>query len=183
MAEAKCSQLAPRLALGDRRIITRHAVTLACRLQALPIANWRGGRMQREQPDIENTEQTGKEVNPDTLDPEKIVTPGLEAETDFTDEVDTDNIDVTEVTQEDVSFPPTDSPVTGGYAGGREVLEGGFEAGSTSTIDVEPSASGNGAGDEALADAVRRELSQDAATAGLDVEVRVEEGVVHLRGQ
>lgn len=139
--------------------------------------------MEREQPDIQNTEQTGTEVNPDTLEPEKVFSTKPKTEPDFTDEVDTDSIDVTEVTEDDVYFPPTDSPASSGYAGGREVLEGGFEAGSTSTIDVEPSAGGDGPGDEALADTIRRELRQDAATAGLSVHVRVEEGVAYLRGQ
>ncbi|HEU0166890.1 MAG TPA: BON domain-containing protein, partial [Chloroflexota bacterium] len=39
-----------------------------------------------------------------------------------------------------------------------------------------------GVGDEALADTIRRELRQDAATTGLRVEVFVEDGVAHLRG-
>lgn len=139
--------------------------------------------MERPNPDIENTEITGTEVNPDTLEPKTVSRNQQEIEPDFTDEVDTDSIDVTEVTEEEVYFPPTDSPVSAGYANNREVIEGGFEASSTSTIDVDPPASGHGPGDEALADAIRRELDQDAATAGLEVEVRVAEGVAYLRGQ
>ncbi|GAC1329644.1 MAG: hypothetical protein NVSMB2_28610 [Chloroflexota bacterium] len=38
-------------------------------------------------------------------------------------------------------------------------------------------------GDEALADAVRRELHQDASTTELRILVAVRNGVVHLRGQ
>ena len=38
-------------------------------------------------------------------------------------------------------------------------------------------------GDEALADAVRRELAEDAATAELNIFVAVRNGVAHLRGQ
>src|SRR5438034_154982 len=40
-----------------------------------------------------------------------------------------------------------------------------------------------GRGDEALADAVRRELAQDSAPTDLVILVAVREGVVHLRGQ
>ncbi len=36
--------------------------------------------------------------------------------------------------------------------------------------------------DEALADAIRRELREDALTTDLGVEVEVEQGVAHLRG-
>jgi osmotically-inducible protein OsmY len=47
---------------------------------------------------------------------------------------------------------------------------------------VEPS-SDYRAGDEALADAVRQELAEDAATADLVIHVAVRNGVVHLRGR
>ena len=50
------------------------------------------------------------------------------------------------------------------------------------SVGVEPS-SDHRPGDEALADAVRRELAEDAATADLVIFVAVRNGVAHLRGQ
>ncbi len=134
--------------------------------------------MEREYPEVE---QTGP-PNPDTLEvPTRERHGGVDPS--FRDGTpDTSSIDVTEVS-EDVYFPPTDSPVAQGMTedGSRSTIEGGFEAGSTSTIDVDQPTSG-GVGDEALADTIRRELRQDAATTGLRVEVFVEDGVAHLRG-
>ncbi len=40
----------------------------------------------------------------------------------------------------------------------------------------------NQPGDEALADAIRRELSEDALTADLPIDVEVSDGVAYLRG-
>src|SRR5258707_687831 len=48
---------------------------------------------------------------------------------------------------------------------------------------VERSASDGPPGDEALADAVRRELAEGSATTDLTIVVAVRQGVVHLRGQ
>jgi osmotically-inducible protein OsmY len=50
------------------------------------------------------------------------------------------------------------------------------------SIDVEPSAEDTHPGDEALLEAVRRELKKDAATTSLDIDVFVRHGIVHLRG-
>src|SRR5919204_2063333 len=41
----------------------------------------------------------------------------------------------------------------------------------------------SGPGDEALADAVRRELAEDSATTDLNIVVAVRNGVAHLRGR
>ena len=49
-------------------------------------------------------------------------------------------------------------------------------------MEVEPSSLDDRVGDEALADAVRRELRQDAATAQLDISVTVQGGVAFLCG-
>jgi osmotically-inducible protein OsmY len=49
-------------------------------------------------------------------------------------------------------------------------------------VEVEASAEDTLPGDEALAEAVRRELKEDAATTSLAVDVFVRRGVVHLRG-
>jgi osmotically-inducible protein OsmY len=49
-------------------------------------------------------------------------------------------------------------------------------------LHVDRSASDGRLGDEAIADAIRRELREDAATTGLVVRVVVRNGVAHLRG-
>jgi osmotically-inducible protein OsmY len=50
------------------------------------------------------------------------------------------------------------------------------------SIKVDRSSDGT-LGDEGIADAVRRELREDASTTDLELEVEVVEGVVHLRGK
>jgi osmotically-inducible protein OsmY len=47
---------------------------------------------------------------------------------------------------------------------------------------AERSAEDEQPGDEALADAVRRQLREDALTTDLPIDVGVEEGIVHLYG-
>jgi osmotically-inducible protein OsmY len=79
-----------------------------------------------------------------------------------------------------VYAPPIDPVVTTDAHGSAHVL-GGF--GSGEEVEVESSASDRRPGDEALADAVRRELAEDAATAELTIFVAVRNGVAHLRGQ
>ena len=49
------------------------------------------------------------------------------------------------------------------------------------SITVAPSVSG-GLGDEALADAIRAELRQDASTTALAIDVEVTNGVAYLHG-
>lgn len=78
-------------------------------------------------------------------------------------------------------FPPTDPVIATDRHGKVQVL-GGFSATSDQSAEVEASASDAEPGDEALADAVRRELREDAATTDLAVEVEVNRGVVYLRG-
>jgi hypothetical protein len=78
-----------------------------------------------------------------------------------------------------VYTPPIDPVVTTDAHGRTEVL-GGF--GSAEEAPVERSADGR-AGDEALADAVRQRLAEDAATTDLEIVVAVRNGVAHLRGQ
>jgi hypothetical protein len=79
------------------------------------------------------------------------------------------------------TFPPVD-PVLTTDTHGRPIVLGGFSPDSMSSIEVDPSAEDLVPGDEALSDAVRRELREDAATTGLPVVVFVRRGVVHLRG-
>jgi osmotically-inducible protein OsmY len=83
-----------------------------------------------------------------------------------------------------VYFAPTD-PVIGGNtsdAQGNAIVLGGFEPTSLDDETVDASAEDNRPGDEALADAIRRELREDASTTDLQVHVRVVRGVAHLRG-
>lgn len=63
----------------------------------------------------------------------------------------------------------------------REIV-GGYELSSMDSVEVERSAV-NGFGDEAIAEAVLRELQEDAATTDLDIRVRVRNGVVRISGR
>jgi osmotically-inducible protein OsmY len=81
----------------------------------------------------------------------------------------------------DAVYAPPIDPVVSTDMHGRAHVLGGF--GSDEEVAVEASASDRHPGDEALADAVRRELAEDAATADLEIFVAVRNGVVHLRGQ
>jgi osmotically-inducible protein OsmY len=80
----------------------------------------------------------------------------------------------------EVYTPPTDPVVTTDAHGTARVLNG-FDSGED--LSVEPSAMDARPGDEALADAVRRELAEDAATTDLEIVVAVRQGVAHLRGR
>ena len=82
---------------------------------------------------------------------------------------------------DEVYIPPTDPVVTADERGELEGL-GGFAPTSMTDVAVEPSALDNRPGDEALADAIRRELREDAATTDLAIDVLVRQGVAHLRG-
>ncbi|MCC6381221.1 MAG: BON domain-containing protein [Dehalococcoidia bacterium] len=77
---------------------------------------------------------------------------------------------------DNVYTPPIDPVGTN-----REVI-GGLQASSMDDLSVERSALDGLYGDEAIADAVRRELHEDAATIDLEVAVDVRAGVVRLRG-
>lgn len=79
-----------------------------------------------------------------------------------------------------VYSPPSD-PVITTNARGEAVVLGGF--GTDAEVPVEPSAEDRQPGDEALADAIRQELREDAATTDLDILVAVRRGVAHLRGR
>ena len=76
-------------------------------------------------------------------------------------------------------FAPTD-PVLDDR--GRELL-GGLDETSMDSIDVDASTIDEEPGDEALADAVRRELREDALTSDLRLYVQVHRGTVFLRGK
>jgi osmotically-inducible protein OsmY len=78
-------------------------------------------------------------------------------------------------------YTPPDDPVITTDAHGRAQVLGGF--GEVDDVPVERSAMDGRPGDEALADAIRRELREDAATTDLEIFVAVREGVAHLRGR
>lgn len=75
-------------------------------------------------------------------------------------------------------FAPTD-PVLNDR--GRELI-GGFDETSMDEIVVEPSTMDEEPGDEALAEAVRRELREDALTTDLHLAIEVKRGVAYIRG-
>lgn len=118
----------------------------------------------------------------------EITASGGELEPDFTDQPlmrdptnaagPNDSEDLVE-SGDEVYTPPEDPVITTGPRGDARVL-GGF--GEDADISVERSVMDSVPGDEALADAIRRELSEDAATAELSILVAVRQGVAHLRG-
>ena len=78
--------------------------------------------------------------------------------------------------------PPIDR-VTATEADGSEAVVGGFQVSSMDDVSTGELVEDHGFGDEAIADAVRRELREDAATADLpQIRVIVRNGVVHLHG-
>jgi len=81
---------------------------------------------------------------------------------------------------DEVYIPPTDPVVTTDSHGQAQIL-GGFAISSTDEIAVPRSSDGQ-LGDEAIAETVRQELREDAATTDLQVEVEVNAGIVVLRG-
>ncbi len=122
---------------------------------------------------------------------EQLADAGGEFEPDFTDQSDlrdpseasganSSGVDDPAAEGDAVYTPPID-PVVKTDAHGRAEILGGF--GSEEDEPVERSASDGRFGDEALADAVRRRLAEDAATTDLPIIVAVRNGVAHLRGQ
>jgi osmotically-inducible protein OsmY len=87
-----------------------------------------------------------------------------------------------ELSESSAYTPPSDPVLTTDKNGRPEVL-GGFGAAATEDVQVERSVSDNRPGDEALAEAIRRELADDSATADLLIVVAVRNGVAHLRGR
>jgi osmotically-inducible protein OsmY len=76
-----------------------------------------------------------------------------------------------------VYTPPVDPVGTN-----TEVI-GGLQASSLDSIEVERSALDGAPGDEALRDAILRELREDAATTDLKLDVVVRQGVARIRGR
>ncbi|HLJ81717.1 MAG TPA: BON domain-containing protein [Ktedonobacterales bacterium] len=131
-------------------------------------------------------------LNPDEIreSPPPILSSELDAgtnqvplETDAGAVVDPTVADAVDPVEEDPAyFAPTDPVITEGRGGDIEVL-GGWEPTSDSSDAVPASAEDNQPGDEALAEAITRELREDAATTTLRIDVQVDRGVAHLRGR
>lgn len=104
-------------------------------------------------------------------------------ETDESDVVDPSVYDALDPVEDDPAyFAPTD-PVTNFGPEGETSILNGWSPTSMDSQEVSASAEDNQPGDEALADAISRELREDAATTALPVEVRVDQGVAHLHGR
>ncbi|MBF6592164.1 MAG: BON domain-containing protein, partial [Ktedonobacterales bacterium] len=78
-------------------------------------------------------------------------------------------------------FPPVDPVIMTNTDGSVDVL-GGFSPDAMAEMSVAPSTEDNVPGDEALVEAIQRELREDALTTSLRVDIVVERGVARLRG-
>ncbi|HLH23254.1 MAG TPA: BON domain-containing protein [Chloroflexota bacterium] len=127
---------------------------------------------------VAEIEHEGADIAPDFTD-QPLETTGIE---DFVAEArdDREARNVLEET-ENVVVPPTD-PVISTASGQAEVL-GGFAPTSMDEQYVAPSAEDPYLGDEAIADAIRRELVEDATTTALRIDVEVRQGTAFLRGE
>ena len=90
--------------------------------------------------------------------------------------------DIADIDQEysegdEVYVPPTDPP-----SDGADEVIGGFQTTSMDPEPVDRSEVVGGPADEAIREAVLRELRQDAETTALEIDAHVFEGIVTLRG-
>ena len=134
---------------------------------------------QRSAEIIERLPEAGEpevELNPDFTDQELAHDP-------FAVSGSTDGVDDGEDAHDGdhVYVPPTD-PVSSTDGHGEAVVLGGFGITATDDVGTDVLVDDHGYGDEAISDAVRRELREDAATTDLEVRVVVRNGVVHLHG-
>ncbi len=103
-------------------------------------------------------------------------------ETNDIDAMDSGTLDDLDAVEPDTTFfAPTD-PVLGISEHQTLEVEGGFAPTSDDSIEVDRSAEDNQPGDEALAEAIQRELRADAATTNLNIHVAVDEGIAYLQG-
>jgi osmotically-inducible protein OsmY len=84
-----------------------------------------------------------------------------------------------EVAEGNVAYVPPIDPVFDD----RGAVLGGFSLSSIDQLEADRSAEDGLPGDEALADAIARELREDSLTIGLDIHVRVRNGIARLRGR
>ncbi len=115
-------------------------------------------------------------------DVSELQEPSEEVLPDFTNEPDlVPSADQDDEESADTLFAPTDPVISVDDEGEAHVL-GGFSPTSDESVAVTSSTLDNQPGDEAIADAVRRELREDASTTHLNLAVLVRDGVVTLRG-
>ena len=145
-----------------------------------PVAEFNASEPTHVQPpeSVAEIRDEGADVAPDFTD-QPLETTGIE---DFAEplHLDTKTVDILDDT-ENITFPPTD-PVITTESGNAQVL-GGFSATSMDDQPVAPSAEDPYPGDEALVDAIRRELHEDATTTALRIAVEVRQGIAFLRGE
>lgn len=115
---------------------------------------------------------SGEELEPDFMD-RPVLTDPVEA-------AGADSWGPEDVASSGEVYTPPNDPVVTSDAHGQTRMLGGFDTDDEVLVDV---SSDGRPGDEALADAVRRELAEDSATTDLTVVVAVRNGVAHLRGQ
>jgi hypothetical protein len=84
--------------------------------------------------------------------------------------------------EEDTAYSPPMDPVIGTDQHGNVRVLGGFSNSSMDSVAVDRSSDG-ALGDEAIAEAILRELREDGATTGLQIDVTVRNGVARLRGR
>ena len=127
---------------------------------------------------LDGADATAPDLEPSLIDQE-ILTDPLSA-MGGTDDPPTDEYDPA-ADGDEVYVPPVDPVITTRAHGDAQVL-GGFALSAEEEIRPRRSASDGQVGDEAVADAVRSALAHDAATADLEIEVIVEQGIMRLRG-
>lgn len=118
-------------------------------------------------------------ADPDA-NPDARFDPVFETEPDFTESIGTTDPQQA-VAEAEPYFPPTDPVVRPTSDNEQLAVVGGFEA--TSVDDLVGEASFDVRNDDDLAQAVHRELAEDALTADLAISVAVTDGVVLLRGE
>ncbi|MGE3960048.1 MAG: BON domain-containing protein [Dehalococcoidia bacterium] len=188
---------------GARLVISGAVTTEAEREAALDIADHIAGSVLQVDDSIEVTGAMPDEAGGADLSESDVAgfvgaTPGLEDPEslmpgDFTDQpsinaqdfaqpeaLSDDGLplgeDISRAAEDGETYVPPIDPV----GGNREII-GGFARSSLDSTDTERSSDGT-YGDEAIHDAVARELREDAATTGLDLTIAVMNGVVTLTG-
>ena len=127
--------------------------------------------------DVDGITAAGGQINPDFTDQQLETDPQVAAGPNASADDDPAADD-----GERAYVPPIDR-VTETEADGRESVLGGFQVSSMDDVSTGDLVEDHGFGDETIADAVRRELREDAATTDLQqVRVIVRNGVVHLHG-